>query len=145
MRQIVFRGRCFNDPTWAYGLPYIERIDQNGETWVTMRQPRENQGVTIMTIDPDSIGQFTGLYDANKNPIFEGDIIQSFDSDNMPILHLVEYRNDAASFVAKLINGLSPKWCMVRCEISQDWINEFGKIIIGNSFDNPELLKGENP
>lgn len=28
------------------------------------------------------------------------------------------------------------------CGINQQWINECGKIVIGNVTDNPELLKG---
>lgn len=140
MRQIVFRGRCFNSPTWVYGLPYIEGIDTNGEKWVSIRQPKENGGFTSYTVDPETIGQFTGLYDKNGKEIYEGDIIRSFDSTGLPIIHSIVWLESCAKFVAQLDSD--SKYGRTCCDLDKDWIDEFCKEVIGNCWSNPELLKG---
>lgn len=81
------------------------------------------------------IGQFTGLYDKDGEELYEGDIIRSFDSDGNSILHHIEYRG--ASFVAILKDSF-PLYGNI---MTQDWLKEFKKTIIGNIYDNKEYLE----
>lgn len=76
--------------------------------------------------------QPTGLKDANGKEIYEGDIIES---DGYK--HIVKYDDNLASFCS--VNVLYPEDL---CGINQQWINECGKIVIGNIHDNPEMVKG---
>ena len=86
-------------------------------------------------VDVTTIGQFTGLYDSDGEELYEGDIIRSFDSEGNSIWHHIEYRG--ASFVAILKDSFP----LVGNIMTQDWIDEFEKVIIGNIHDDKEYLE----
>ena len=128
MRTIKFRGKDRRTGKWFYGNLYVK--DTRGRTHICTPE----RG--CFDIDPETIGQFTGLYDCNGNKIYEGDI--------------VEWEKDGLMYVVKFWDGMfyaSVKEC-------NDGI--FGGFplhaltkhddrkckIVGNIFDNPELLKG---
>lgn len=138
-REIKFRGKVkHHDPMtnpengWVEGY-YLQDLTQ-GEMRSYIFQPPCSWEVI-----PETVGQFTGLLDKNGKAIYEGDIIFSQKCDCRAILHKVEYNVDNAMFVAKPIQG----WDFDFCQIRKDWIDKYDKEVIGNVFDNPELLKAE--
>lgn len=130
-RTIKFRGKNINNGEWLYG----DLIHDNVGGCYVYPIDCENLFKDNEVI-PDTVGQFTGLLDGNGREIYEGDIIFSQKCDNRAILHKVEYYKDNAMFVVRPIHGFYFDFCQIR----KDWIDKYGKKVIGNVFDNPELF-----
>ena len=131
MRTIKFRGRSGN--SWAYGNLHIVEHEEYGDSAYII-----GSGSTTI-VDINTIGQFTGLYDKNRKEIYEGDIIRSFDSKGDPIIHYLLYDNKEAGFVAILKGSAKGDFGYGRCY--QQCITGCEKEVIGNIYDDPELLK----
>lgn len=137
--KIKFRAKADPQWEWVYGhycfasealgcphnIPCIQQFDKD-----------ESRTLSFRSIHPVTVGQFTGLRDKNGKEIYEGDIIESQGYSNAR--HYVKYIDDKAMFVAIIISPNSS--LMDFCSISQSWIDKYDKKIIGNIFDNPELL-----
>ena len=130
MREIKFRGKRLMSEDWEYGN-LIQR--PCGGHFI------ETGDMRLCPIQDFSVGQFIGLHDKNNKEIYEGDIIRSLDSKGKPIIHAVEYDNNYAQFIVVLAGYA--KYDFGCGGITQKWINEFEKEVIGNIHDNPELLK----
>jgi uncharacterized phage protein (TIGR01671 family) len=126
MREILFRGYNKNVKRFIYGdLTHFEN-----EIRII-----EKAGYSFF-VDPETVGQFTGLTDKNGVKIFEGDIIQ--DKYDESCNHVIKYFEEESCFGVLYIglNGsLTPM-----SRLAKDWINEFDEVVIGNIHKNPELL-----
>ena len=66
-RRIMFRGKCAG--TWRTGDHLTYREGDAIKHWMGSISPE-------YSVDPETVGQFTGAYDVEGNEIFEGDICQ---------------------------------------------------------------------
>ena len=89
----------------------------------------------IDDINGYKVMQFTGLKDKNGKEIYEGDILAAPHTYNIEII----YRN--GSFLMKFFDDIGEK-----CEyhLSKELIEQDDLEIIGNKYENPELLGDVN-
>lgn len=128
MREILFRGKRLDNSEWVHG--YYVYVPNHWHRQEHLIQPVADDGrlATLRKVDPDTVGQFTGKFDKNGKRIFEGDICR-VDSLNCK----VEFKYSLWGFAILSKNVYChPAFdlhCGERCEI------------IGNIYDNPELLE----
>lgn len=126
MREILFKAKAINrdkgyhrtnykNGDWVYGL--ITRLYDEQYENLPAEMTDEN-GVSRIEIDHNTICQYTGFIDKNDTKIFESDIVNA----SWGYKGLVDLDN--------LI------YASMECRISDDIE------VIGNIFDNPELLEG---
>ena len=123
MREILFRGKSGDG--WHYGL----LTKYGNHKWRVIEE--DNNMVTVKT---NTIGQYTGLTDRNGNKIFEGDIIQSYHHGEPMGVAVIYWQG--SSFWCDLLSG-SQFDC---CDTLDEWDCECGLEIIGNIFDNKDIV-----
>ena len=130
-REIKFRGKRLANDEWCYGSLLVWA---NGECTILEKSDSSN-AMWKREVDPDTVGQFTGLHDRNGNEIYEGDIIRE---DKDPTIMEIVFRDGI--FFASIGNthGENPYMnCALRVILDRRKTHT-----IGNIYDNPELLKG---
>lgn len=143
MREIKFRGKRLDNGEWEYGdlLQYDDGSVCIGVHSKNYTDDGFNVGQYhhIAPVNEDTVGEYTGLKDRKGIAIYEGDVIRSPLSEDKTRPHRIFYHTGNAAFMGALIDR--KELCYLR--LDQDWIYKFGKEVIGNIHDNPELLKNE--
>lgn len=127
MRTIKFRGKDLKTGKWVYGDLHTLCDEPHIHTEPTHFPYAGKRSF----IDPETVGQFTSLFDKNKKEIYEGDILRINDDEKGTI----EVRFVRGVF-AFLWNGDLDDELPINAP-THEWAE-----IIGNIHDNPELLKG---
>ena len=140
MREILFRGKRIDNGEWAYGnLNYgtieIKSIKDSYYISDFDVNPWDKKFYPVI---PETIGQSTGMTDKNDKKIFDGDILKEYGS--MPEHSLMVIRNVGfGCFIEFYFHGEKH---------STEQVGHIGWLsydeVIGNIYDNPELLEVTN-
>lgn len=102
----------------------------NGNIYVNDNSKLNVDNLKGWNIDEKYLMQTTGLKDKNGNEIFEGDIVHAY-SEGARLIGIIEYFDNA--YCIKDKNGI----------YNSLWTNAEQYEIIGNIYDNPELMEEE--
>lgn len=92
-------------------------------------------------IDPETIGEYTGLDDKNGAGIFEGDIVKFKHGDEFD--KKIYYRNYAVEFVNTYVTyGLRLRNGSIHFPFKKATASQHDVEVFGNVFDSPKLLGG---
>lgn len=136
MKEILFRAKAINRDSgyhrtlykngdWVYGLvtklynPQFENLPM---------EMTDVNGISVIEVDYETVGQYIGINDVNNYKIFEGDIVNILtENEEIGVIKYEDgcYIVEADSF----------------CVNFYDNINGNEVEIIGNIYNNPELVK----
>lgn len=131
MREIKFRAWLKRDKRM---LPVKSIIFETNRVSVRLRER-----LWVSTeFDEIELMQFTGLKDKNGKEIFEGDIIKCSDGHDY-YFGVVAYDKDYGNFgvIEDNDEDMDPFGYLF------EWKNVEELEVVGNKYENPELLKGE--
>lgn len=129
MREILFRGKRVDNSKWAVGSLSTEYYKECG---CVMVNPTSDE---CFKVDPETVGQYTGLKDRNGTRIFEADILEGDLEDDL---------DPGAKWRSVVVWGKFGWNCKgghVSLPIDEFDIKE-GEVI-GNIHDNPKLMEVE--
>jgi len=126
-RVIKFRGMDL-EGRWFYGLPCIIIVGRDRGSYIS-----NSCGMPMAyDIRPETLTQFTGLFDKNGKEIFEGDIVKS----SQPII-------DERVLINTVI--FKKGGFYLNCEKQLDYLlGDYESMfieVIGNIYENGDLLK----
>ncbi len=141
MREILFRGKREDNGEWVCGYYCHCVYAMNGGKTYPAIQQTDDGSLYFREIIPETIGQYTGLTDKNGKKIFEGDIVKD---EQAKMLGKVVYATAAAA--AEDFDGIAG--FMVDNADVYDGLQNYNGFwhlceVIGNIYDNPELLGGD--
>ena len=125
-REILFRAK--SSQSWCYGYVHKDYESPMPNKWRLTTAYGD-----VKVINSDTIGEWTGLLDKNNVMIFEGDILQ------------VNYHDDEIGRVCIYYN-----YAMYLCDIIYGDVDfdtlgmlnaNYQLEVIGNAYDNPELIE----
>ena len=145
MRDILFRGKRKDNREWVYG--YVYRIWER----VYILWGMTNDVPNMIEVDPETVGQYTGLTDKNGKKIFEGDVVKAVivrdlggGTEKREETGIIGYDKIGMIGLIEKYAGTIPVWSDLFQELTlSGCINDFWFEVIGNIHDNPELLQME--
>lgn len=143
MREILFKAKQIDNGEWIEGSLIDLDID-SGYCYIV--QPYKKASILpiiflitdrMKLVDPETLCQFTGLCDKNGNKIWENDILMAHLDESYPenvTYETVEW--NVAGWVGRETDSI------VRQYLDKFDLEHYE--VVGNIFDNPELLQEES-
>lgn len=117
MRDILFRGKRVDNGEWVYGNLIVRKESDGcacgGKTFIDSGKPFD----TAVKVNPETVGQYTGMDDIHGEKIFEWDVVMVEDLESEFVVeffrHKGEFRLTAADDLcsAEMWSGYRYKRC----------------------------------
>lgn len=119
MKELLFRGKSLNTDNWVYGFAFA---NQGPVSQLFCRNEENTERLTYNTIevDTETIGMYSEMDGKGSRRLFSGDIVQIHENR-----FVIEF--EKGQFILKS-SGCPLSLYASSCEV------------IGNKFDNPDLL-----
>lgn len=127
-REIKFRGKRIDTGKWVYGS-LLQWKD--GDATICANESENNNVLIKHDVNPDTVGQYTGKKDRNGTDVWEGDLLRTPEGDIM----VAEWRD--AQIITRCVRPHNPRY-----KNSLTFAYPVSEVI-GNIYDNQELLEGE--
>ena len=137
MREILFKAKRIDNGEWIEGNHvYLENAHYIVPLYIEWNETEQRESPMFIRVDRKTLCQYTEFEDENKNRIWENDIVSFIDCSSTESGYVehncvggIAWDCECACF--RVSGTLSAEsW-----EVLQDCV------IIGNVFDNPELLR----
>lgn len=133
MCEILFRVKDDLSYEWLFGFPIIAEDKEACYFFTDEKDNIFHQHI----VTRKTLGQYTGLTDKNGTKIFEGDICKFFNDDGETSLYSIEWDELNCRFAVRYLEA--------KCGTDELETNFAENCkVIGNIFDNSELLEDEN-
>lgn len=130
--RYLFRAKRIDNGEWVEGLPSYNENAEIGQIEVYHKA-----AFVFYDVDPSTICQCTGLKDKNGNLIWENDVVEIGEhQDNVNGLYKVIYCENAHCYA--LERSVDFHYCFFAFSDLNGF--ETSSEVIGNIFDNPELM-----
>lgn len=180
-REIKFRAKTLSRVhVWVYGGAVLQIngrafLFENTDSLVSVEEDFDEESSAyivegLIEVDPETIGQYTGLKGCKGREIYEGDIIRVSEYENIltrefnddpnrfDVFTLDEIKGDLQQLYTSPVVWEEGTFCI---STNGDWLHHndmflavlFGDMkrsnpifdikVVGNIYDNPELMKGE--
>lgn len=135
VRKIKFRGKDIDTGEWRYGYLsffYTAGRDKNGFILTDKAQIYSPEDGRCYDVLAETVGEFTSLCDKNGKEIYEGDILLMGECNSCMIYNEVGIKDGCFGYIGEISGELIP-FC--HCDVIEE--------VVGNIFDNPNLLNNE--
>ena len=139
MREILFKAKRIDNGEWVEGTyHYADWVyPQTMKFAFRMHSILPISGEDAYEVDENTLCQYTGLKNKYGMKIWENDVVRYYDGlANMDKEDLIKWNETHASFTRLHKSKMGLQYLYIDECIAN------GCEVIGNIFDNPELLKG---